>query len=115
MTSSSDHDLHRSKAGRLKVAAEPRSVPHHDDRGAIRIEVDTGGREHVLRADSRDRGPITVQLVVGEFMDDQAGQGPGHLRGRLEAQREDADQVVAGGLQLILGDGRSPGCGPAQP
>ena len=66
----------------------------------------TGGREHVLRADGGHRGPVAVQLVIGQIVDDQAGQGAGDLRGRLEAQREDTHEVVAGRIQLLRRDGR---------
>ena len=48
-------------------------------------------------------GTVPVELVVGQLVDDEARQRAGDLAGGLEAQREDAHQVVARERDLVVG------------
>ena len=55
------------------------------------------------RADRLDPVPVACQLVVGQAVDDEPGDRSDDRPGRLEAEREDADEEVAGGPQLGVG------------
>ena len=86
-------------------ASDRVGVADQHDRQPLRVEVgarrglDVGGRD---RLDAR---PVPIQLVVRQPIRGEAAQGRHDRARRLEPQREDADQVVAGGPQLRVGHG----------
>ena len=68
------------------------------------MEVLSSGRGDRLDVDGLDPLSVRDQFIDAEAVHDEPAQGSTDRAGRLESQGKDADQVVARGADLLLGD-----------
>ena len=103
-----------AEAGRLEVGADRVDIPDEDDRRVIDVEM--GGRRSrdSVDVDRLDVRPVAHQFRHVEPVDRQAPERPDDRTGRLEPQREDADEEVARGGQVrpVPRAGRGSGSAP---
>ena len=90
----------RERLGELLVVTD-----QHDGR-RVRADVLARDPQDVVGRDRLDRAPVALELVVGQAVDEQAGQRARDGSRCLEPQREHADEEVARGTQLRVLDRR---------
>ncbi len=97
-------DDHRPEIGRLEFLRERIGVADEDQRDPLEVDVLAGDPLDVGDRDGVDPLAIASQLVVRQLVDKQAGQRTEDRARRLESDREDPDEVVPGGAQLLVRD-----------